>query len=149
MKDSPILLVEDDENDIFFFERAFEQAAIGRPLHVVRDGGEAIRYFSGDWTRFPLPWLIILDLNLPRKHGLEVLAWIRASAPDPVVPVIVLTSSMSDVEIREAYRLGANSFLNKPSQPQQLVEVLRVLKLYWCDFNRVPPPCGAEMLART
>jgi DNA-binding response OmpR family regulator len=147
MSGYPILLVEDDANDVFFFKRAMKLAEISYPLRVVRDGREAIAYFSGgtgfeDRATHPLPCLVILDLNLPHKNGLEVLQWIRSSAPDPVVPVVVLTSSTAELDMREAYRFGANSYLVKPSQPENLIEVLRALKLYWFDFNRVPGPCG-------
>jgi CheY-like chemotaxis protein len=147
MSQHPILLVEDDENDILFFKRAMDQASVTYPLRIARDGREAIGYFSGtegfeDRSQYPLPCLVLLDLNLPHKNGLEVLQWIRRSAPDPVVPVIVLTSSMADLDMRDAYRFGANSYLVKPSQPEDLVEVVRVLKLYWFDFNRVPTPFG-------
>ena len=153
MNDFPILLVEDDENDVFFFERAMKQTQLDHPLCVVRDGREAIAYLSGtgafkDRAQSPLPCLVMLDLNLPHKHGLEVLQWIRASAPDPIVPVVVLTSSTSDLEMREAYRFGANSCLSKPSRPEELIELVRVLKVYWFDYNRVPPASGAELLER-
>ena len=149
MSESPILLVEDDENDVFFFQRAMKHANFDHPLRVLRDGHDAIAYFSGtdqfsDRAQWPLPCFVILDLNLPRKHGLEVLQWIRASAPDLTVPVVVLTSSTSDLDIREAYRFGANSYLNKPSHPEHLLEMVRVLKMYWFDYNRLPPPNGAE-----
>ena len=145
MNKSPVLLVEDDENDIFFFQRAAEKANWEQPLRIVRDGDEAIAYLHGDGTfadreQSPLPCLIVLDLNLPQKHGLEVLQWIRASAPDPAVPVVVLTSSTSD--------LNANSYLNKPSHPDAMVEILRTFKAYWFGLNRVPPPCANEALAR-
>jgi DNA-binding response OmpR family regulator len=140
--DLPILLVEDDENDVFFFERALKHAEFLNSLRTVRDGREAIAYLSGtglfsDRDRSPLPCLVVLDLNLPHKHGLEVLQWIRAAAPDPHVPVIVLTSSTSDLDIHAAYKLGANSYLTKPSRPDELVQLVRAFKLYWFDFNRV------------
>jgi len=154
-----VLLVEDDENDVFFFKRAAEKANLHCPLHIVRDGDEAVAYLQGDGVfanreQFPLPCLIVLDLNLPQKHGLDVLQWIRASAPDPAVPVVILTSSTSDDDLREAYRFGANSYLNKPSLPDGLDEMLRTFKAYWFGLNRVPPPCAPaaphskEMLAR-
>jgi CheY-like chemotaxis protein len=151
MSTFPILLVEDDENDVFFFERAAEKANFNCPLHIVRDGDEAVAYLQGDGAfanreQFPLPCLIVLDLNLPHKHGLEVLQWIRASAPDPTVPVVILTSSTSDVDLREAYRFGANSYLNKPSLPQGLDEMLRTFKAYWFGMNRVPPASAPPTL---
>ena len=128
-----------------------QQAGLECPLRVARNGSEAIAVFSGEGAnksavKEQLPCLVVLDLNLPNKTGLEVLEWIRASAPDPTVPVVVLTSSTSDQDMREAYRLGANSYLNKPSQPDELIELLRVFKLYWFQYNQVPPPCGEELI---
>jgi DNA-binding response OmpR family regulator len=146
-----ILLIEDDVNDVFFFERAMKQAGMEWALCVARDGHEAIGFLSnpsveGD-NQEKLPSLIVLDLNLPNKPGLEVLEWIRTSAPDPTVPVIVLTSSTSDTDMRKAYRLGANSYLNKPSHPEELTELLRVFQLYWFRHNRVPPRCREKQTA--
>lgn len=147
MSEHPILLVEDDKNDVFFFQRAMEEAAFACPLRVARDGGEAIDYLSGtgafaDRVQFPLPCLVLLDLNLPRRHGLEVLQWIRGNAPDPAVPVIVLTSSTSDRDVREAYRLGANSYLSKPSGAGNLVALVRALDAYWFHHHRFTPAAG-------
>ena len=144
----PILLVEDDENDVFFFEHAMKEAEFIHPLRIARNGGEAIDYLAGagafaDRARFPLPCMVLLDLNLPRQHGLEVLRWFREHAPDRTVPVIVLTSSTSDQDMREAYRLGANSYLNKPSQPDELVALVRAVKEFWFHHNRLPPAAGA------
>ena len=145
MNNRTILLVEDDRNDVFFFQRAMEMAGLTCPLRIVRDGREAIDYLSGagtfgDRVQFPLPCMVLLDLNLPRQHGLEVLQWIRGHAPDPAVPVIVLTSSTSDRDVREAYRLGANSYLNKPSGSEELVALVRALDVYWFRHNRLVPP---------
>jgi DNA-binding response OmpR family regulator len=132
----PILLVEDDENDIFFFERAAKRAPLTNPVQVARDGREAILHLSSENNAYPC--LVVLDLNLPHKNGLEVLQWIRSAASNPAVPVIVLTSSTAELDMLEAYRFGANSYLTKPSQPEELVELLRALKRYWLDLNRVP-----------
>lgn len=145
MSDHTILLVEDDKNDVFFFQRAAEKAGLTCFLRIARDGSEAIEYLSGagtfaDRVQFPLPSMVLLDLNLPRQHGLEVLQWIRGQAPDPTVPVIVLTSSTSERDVREAYRLGANSYLNKPSGAEDLVALVRALNAYWFRHNRFTPP---------
>ena len=145
MSNHTILLVEDDANDVFFFQRAMEKAGLTCSLRIARDGGEAIDYLSGtgtfaDRVQFPLPCMVLLDLNLPRQHGLEVLQWIRGHAPDPAVPVVVLTSSTSDRDVREAYRLGANSYLNKPSGLEELVALVRAVDVYWFHHNRLPPP---------
>ena len=147
MSDHTILLVEDDKHDAFFFQHAMETLGLVHPLRIARDGREAIEYLSGtgtfaDRAQFPLPRIVVLDLNLPRQHGLEVLQWIRAHAPDPAVPVIVLTASTSDRDMREAYRLGANSYLTKPSGSEDLVALLRALEVYWFRYNRLPPPDG-------
>ena len=145
MNSDPILLVEDDENDVFFFERAIKLAPVTHPLHVARDGDEAVAYLSGagafcNRAQFPLPALVVLDLNLPHKPGLEVLKWIRESAPEKAVPVVVLTSSTSERDIQQAERLGANSFLNKPSHPDVLVELVRGLNRDWLTGSGVPVP---------
>ncbi len=152
MNESPILLVEDDANDAFFFQRAMKEADFTHPLQVARDGTEAIDYLTGtgafaDRAQFPLPCLIVLDLNLPRQHGLEVLRWIRGRDANNTVPVVVLTSSTSERDLREAYRDGANSYLNKPSDPDELVALVSALKGYWFGLNRVPALRGLETAA--
>src|SRR6476660_732111 len=122
MLELPILLVEDDPNDVFFFERAAKKAGIGVPVHTVRDGQEAVNYLTGegvyaDREVHPFPVLMVLDLNLPQRHGLEVLRWLRNCKTCRTLLVIVLTSSRSELDIHEAYELGANSYLVKPSDP--------------------------------
>lgn len=139
------LLIEDDENDIFFFERALKKVDWGGELRIVRDGREAIAYLTGagvyaDRAQHPVPRLVVLDLNLPVKTGLEVLQSLRRHDRDNTVPVVVLTSSTSEVDMREAYRLGANSYFNKPRHPDELIHLLQVLKDYWLRYNQTPPP---------
>src|ERR1700759_4051699 len=99
-----ILLVEDDDNDVFFFQRAVKKTEWNCRLQIARDGDQAIEYLSSDGSfsdrnAHPLPSLVLLDLNLPHKHGLEVLRWIRASAMDTAVPVVILTSSIAERDI--------------------------------------------------
>lgn len=147
MSPYPILLVEDDENDVFFFERAVQIIGISNPVHVVKDGLQALDYLSGaglyaDRDQHPFPSAIVLDLNLPRKHGLEVLKWIRQKPQWAGLPVVVLTSSSSELDVTVAYRLGANSFFVKPTDPDQLAELLKVIHDYWFKWSRiltVPP----------
>lgn len=144
MTKTPILLVEDDQNDVFFFQRALRKAEIANPLSVVRDGREAMAYLAGqgafaDRARYPVPCLVILDLNLPHQHGLDVLRWIRKEPKLATLLVIVLTSSISEQDAHEAYRLGANSFLIKPADPNQLVELAKAIKIYWLQHNQWPP----------
>jgi CheY-like chemotaxis protein len=146
MESACILQVEDDENDIFFLENAFQEAKISHPLHVVRDGQAAIEYLSGtgkytDRSQYPLPCLVLLDLKLPRKMGLEVLKWMREQAHLQIVPVIILTSSSQPTDVEAAYRLGASSYLVKPSGVYELFELIKVFKAYWLEHNLIPSTC--------
>lgn len=138
----PILLVEDNSDDVFFMQRAFKAAAITNPLHVAEDGDKAIEYLSGagkfaDRTAYPLPCLILLDLKLPGKTGLEVLAWVRKQAEFTTTIVIVLSTSREPRDIHEAYRLGANAYLVKPTSPAQLAELIGAIKTFWINHNIV------------
>jgi CheY-like chemotaxis protein len=140
------LLVEDDENDVFFMKRAFQEADIKNPLHVVSDGQEAIDYLTGtgifaERKKFPLPCLILLDLKLPHILGLDVLKWLRAKREFQGVIVVVLTSSKEDADIEKAYELGANSYLVKPPDAQRLFEMVKRIKEYWMEQNQMPPRC--------
>lgn len=139
----PILYVEDEENDAFFLQRAFSQAGIGHPLVVVGNGEEAIKYFSGggrhETGSHELPCLALLDLKMPRKSGLEVLAWIRKESAVATMPVIVLTSSLQNADIHRAYAEGANAYLVKPSQPSDLVSMVKAIKDFWLTHNRFDP----------
>ncbi len=147
MTDLPILLVEDDSNDVFFFERAIKKAGITAPVRRVGDGQEAVSYLSGegvfaDRTAYPFPVLMVLDLNLPQRHGLEVLRWLRQNKSCRTLLVVVLTSSRSEIDIHEAYELGANSYLVKPSDPAELMPMVELLKAYWLSRNEPPPECA-------
>ena len=137
----PILHVEDREEDVFLLQHAFRKAEINNPVHVVKDGGEAIEYLSGtgkfrDRNRFPLPCTVLLDLKLPRKTGLEVLEWIRKREDFENMVVLVLTSSNEPSDLNRAYKLGANSYLVKPPTAMQLLELAKAFKWYWLEFNR-------------
>ena len=137
----PILYAEDEENDAFFLKRAFKQASIPHPLVVVSDGQEAIDYCSGSGrytnrNEYPLPCLVLLDLNMPRKSGLEVLEWIRKEPSVRTLPVIVLTSSLQDSDVYRAYTHGANAYVAKPSQPDGLIALAQTVKDFWLTLNR-------------
>ena len=140
----PILLVEDDPNDIFLIRRAFQKANILHPIHVVEDGEQATAYLAGekkfsDRIRYPLPTLVILDLKLPRKAGVEVLTWLRAQeAPLCHLPVIVLTSSRQTSDVNDAYDAGANSYLVKPGEFERLLALVTDLDQYWFEFSQPP-----------
>lgn len=149
--DFTILLVEDDPNDILLIQRAFAKASLVNPVRVVRDGEEALRYLDGrglygDRSRYPLPSLILLDLKLPRKSGIEILEWVRQQSPLRHTPVIVLTSSKEMADINRAYALGANSYLVKPVDFDGLLEMVKAIGMYWMILNKGPElsPDGAK-----
>jgi CheY-like chemotaxis protein len=140
-----VLLVEDNPDDIFFVKRAFKANRIAHPLQVVEDGQAAIDYLSGagefaDRDEHPLPFLILLDLKLPQRPGLEVLEWMRGRPELNHLIVVVLTSSHLDVDITRAYELGAHSFLVKPPDARELTEMIGMVDKYWLQMNRPPPP---------
>lgn len=141
--ENTILLVEDNPKDIFLVQRAFRKAEIITPLQVVRDGDAAVQYLSGedpynDRTLHPLPVFILLDLKLPRRSGAEVLLWIRQKSELRRLPVVVLTSSREYTDINRIYDLGANAYIVKPPNFDQLVDILKTLNLHWITYNEKP-----------
>ena len=125
-----ILLAEDDQNDVFFMQRAFSQARLLNPLKVVRDGEETIHYLQGegvyaDRVQYPFPVLLLLDLRMPRRNGFEVLEWLRQQPGLKRLTVVVLTSSKEGPDINRSYDLGANSYLIKPPDADTLREAFR------------------------
>jgi CheY-like chemotaxis protein len=128
-----ILHVEDQEDDVFFLQQAFRRAGITQPVQVVTDGQQATDYLEGvgdfaDREKYPLPFLVLLDLNLPFKSGLEVLEWLRSRPMHRAMVVVALTSSNQEADIHRAYELGANSYVVKPSAIQQQLEMAQHLK---------------------
>ena len=143
VSNQPILLVEDDENDVMLLQRAFRRAAIVNPLQVVRHGDDAVAYLEGtgefaNRQLHPLPVLMLLDLKLPRRTGLEVLQWVKERAGVKKIPIIVLTSSKNDDDVNRAYELGANSYVVKPVSFETLLELVKSLELYWLVRNERP-----------
>src|SRR5512133_545659 len=139
----PILLVEDEENDVFFFKRAVTKAGITNPVQVARDGQEAIDYLYGadkfaNRAEFPLPGLVLLDLKLPFVMGLDVLKWIRQGS-DLAPIVVILSSSREAADIAAAYRLGANAYLVKPAQASELGDMVKAVNDFWLKQNTPPP----------
>lgn len=128
-----ILLVEDESNDALLLERAFRRANLSPNLKVVTDGEQAVEYLEGkgkfsDRAEFPIPSLLLLDLKLPRRSGLEVLEWIRQQDTFKEMPVIVLTSSRHTADIDKAYDLGATSYMAKPEGNfDELAEMVKKL----------------------
>ena len=140
---SNILMVEDDENDVFLMQRAFGKAGVSAQIHVARDGREALRYLHGDAEyadreRHPLPCLTLLDLNLPYVHGLQVLEQIRETPNLRPLIVVVVTSSVADSDIEKAYALGANSYLSKPNALEGFQEMAELISRYWLKRNKLP-----------
>ena len=153
----PVLYAEDEDNDAFLMQRAFAKAGVTNPLRVVVDGAAAIRYLSGsaefrDRQRNPSPCLLLLDLNLPRNSGLEVLQWARSQPSLHDLPIVILTSSSQDRDIGSAYALGANGYLVKPPSSEKLIEIViglrdvclrpNAVNRGWLDLkgNQPPPP---------
>jgi CheY-like chemotaxis protein len=138
-----VLLVEDNVDDVILIERAFEKARIVNPLHVAGDGDEALDYLGGrgkyhDRAAYPLPALVLLDLKLPRRSGLDVLTWMRAEPCIKRIPVVVLTSSRENVDVDRAYELGVNSYLCKPVAFDVLLDMIKTLNVYWLLLNERP-----------
>jgi CheY-like chemotaxis protein len=138
-----ILLADDDENDVLLMRRAFNKAHITNPIHAVGDGEEAVAYLNGeggfaDRNQFPVPCLMLLDLKMPKKNGFEVLRWIRSHPALKRLPVVVLTSSKEVRDINLAYDLGANSYLVKPPDFQDLIRMMKSLEGYWLLLNQQP-----------
>ena len=136
-----LLLVEDNEDDVFLMQRALKGACVTNPLFVVEDGQQAVDYLGGtgefaDRDEYPLPGVVFLDLKLPFMSGHDVLAWIRRQKQLESLVVIVLTSSNEASDLSRCYSLGANSYLVKPPTPEHLEELAKVFKCYWLEYNQ-------------
>jgi CheY-like chemotaxis protein len=144
-----ILLVEDNEDHVLLIRFGFQQANLVNPLHVVRDGDEAVAYLSGEGkyanrAEYPLPSLVLLDLKLPRRNGFEVLEWIRKQRGLSSLRVVVLTTSDEIRDINRAYALGANSFLVKPVDFRDFVQLSQAIKGYWLWLSKAPEAFRSE-----
>jgi len=141
-KRNTILLADDSENDLTLMRAGFKMAACSLPLQEVRNGEEAIAYLKGegsycDRNFFPLPTVMLLDLNMPKKNGFEVLTWVRTQPGLKRLAIIVLTASMRSEDVDRAFDLGATSFLVKPSDLDDLAAMIRCL-CNWIQINRFP-----------
>jgi CheY-like chemotaxis protein len=139
-----VLLVEDSADDVFIMERAWKKADFKNPLRIVTDGQQAIDYLSNsgefaDRQSNPTPCLILLDIKLPFRSGLEVVGWLRKYEPCCTIPAVFLTSSNADMDIQQAYKLGGNAYLVKPPTPEKLSTMLQDLKNFWMEHNQFPP----------
>jgi len=135
-----ILLVEDNPDDVELIKRAFAKSKIMNELVVANDGEEALAYLARpDLDREDMPQVILLDLKLPKVDGLEVLRRIRENERTKLLPVVILTSSREERDLAAGYRLGANSYIQKPVDFDQFVKAVNELGLYWLVLNITPP----------
>lgn len=142
MRDQSVILIAEDEEDyVLLLKRAFAGANIPNPIFSVSTGRDAISYFKGEGEytnrdEYPLPDLLLLDLKLPGFSGLEILRWLRSQPELLDLRVVVLTSSEQLNDVNDAYRLGANSFLMKPYDFENLVHLATVIQQYWLYLSK-------------
>ena len=140
----PVLLVEDDPDDVKITRRAFKKGRISNPLYVVRDGEEALHFlrrtgaYAGDDVEAPRPGLILLDLNLPRLDGREVLDAIKNDADLRHIPVVVLTTSSEEADVLGCYERGANTYITKPVEFGSFLEAVITIGEYWLSIAQIP-----------
>lgn len=138
-----ILIADDDQDDCLLTREAFRECKIANRLHFVHDGEALIDYLKrrppyDDEQKFPMPGLILLDLNMPLKDGREALMEIKADKVLRAIPVVILTTSSAEEDILVSYDLGVNSFITKPVSYSGLIEVIRALSRYWLDIVELP-----------
>ena len=142
-----ILLVEDNEDDVLLTVRALRSLNLLNRVEAVRDGVEAIEFLKcegryADRPRDDLPELVLLDVNLPRMNGIEVLKRMKMEEATSSIPVIMLTTSGQEVDMRAAYESGANSYIRKPVESEAFQQAINNLGFYWLAVNTPPPPGG-------
>jgi CheY-like chemotaxis protein len=135
-----VLLVEDDPGDVLMTREAFEHYRIRNTLHVVGDGEQAMRFLrqAGEYTEMPRPGLILLDLNLPRRNGLEVLADLKSDDDLLSIPVVVLTTSQAEDDIVRSYSLHANAYVSKPVDFDNFIDVIREINKFFLTLVQLP-----------
>ncbi len=136
-----ILLVEDNPGDVRLTKEALKDAKVLNEIYVARDGVEAMQFVhrEGSFANVPMPDLILLDLNLPRKDGREVLAEIKKDPKLQHIPVVVLTTSKADEDIIKTYNLHANAYITKPVDLNRFVEIMHALEQFWFTIVKLPP----------
>jgi CheY-like chemotaxis protein len=135
-----VLLVEDDPGDILMTREAFEHHKIQNKLHVVTDGEQALQFLhqTGEHAGVPRPGLILLDLNLPRRTGLEVLAELKEDPGLRVIPVVILTTSQAEEDILRSYSLHANAYVSKPVDFERFMDVIRQIDSFFVSVVKLP-----------
>ncbi|MGH7206262.1 MAG: response regulator [Nitrospiraceae bacterium] len=139
-----ILLVEDNEDDIVIIHEAFAEARLVNVMKTVRDGEEALAYLAhqGKHKKASMPALILLDINMPKKNGFEVLKEMKADPQLRQLPVIMLTTSESEEDIARSYANGACSYIRKPVDFDQFAKVVKQFEMYWTLVSRIPSNKG-------
>jgi CheY-like chemotaxis protein len=133
---NPILLVEDNPVDLDLTLRAFAARKITNEILVARDGEEALKYIEHWENGEPVPVVILLDLNMPKVNGLEVLEKIKSHPRFKTIPIVILTTSSESKDLKSAYLLGANSYIIKPVDFEKFIDVARHIDLYWRVYNK-------------
>lgn len=135
-----VLLVEDDPGDVLMTREAFEHYRIRNELHVVGDGQQALHFLrrDGDYADAPRPGLILLDLNLPRRNGHEVLAELKSDPDLLTIPVVVLTTSQAEEDILRSYSLHANAYISKPVDFERFIDVVRQIDDFFLTLVKLP-----------
>jgi CheY-like chemotaxis protein len=143
-----ILIIEDDPNDVLLLRKALKRAGIENPIQVVNDGAEAIKYLQGegrycDRSHFPFPSVIFTDLKMPRMSGFDVLEWLRSHSHCSVIPIMILSASKEEKDVKRAYQMGANAYLVKPATLNELQEMVKTAYDFWahCETPMVPGNC--------
>jgi CheY-like chemotaxis protein len=139
-----LLIADDDEEDRMLIKEALDESRINNDIHFVENGEELMDYLNhngnyADKKKFPLPGLILLDLNMPKKDGREVLKEIKADPRLKYIPVVILTTSKAEEDILKTYDLGVSSFITKPVTFNSLVETMKTLSKYWFRIVELPP----------
>ena len=147
--EATILIAEDNRDDALLIQRALRRANLINPLQVVANGEQVIQYLKGDGqyadrSSYPLPELVLLDLQMPRVSGLEALKWIREQPEFELLPVVILTSSDQAPDARRAFELGANSYLIKPGNFEELAQMAQRLGASWLLLKE---PAGHDAVA--
>jgi CheY-like chemotaxis protein len=137
-----LLLAEDEDNDVVLFQRALRKAGVNISLHRVSDGEEAINYIGGkdgfkDRHAFPFPDLVVVDLKMPRKNGIDVIDWVRQSEAKRL-RILVLSSSQEKKDVNKAFDSGANAYMTKPHNFEELTSMIKHLHVFWAEVSERP-----------
>jgi CheY-like chemotaxis protein len=138
MKGINILLIEDNEGDILLTKEAFEESKIVNNIMVMRDGKQAINYFEVQAASHEIPHLILLDINLPKMSGHEVLQYIKSNENYKSIPVIMLTTSSSNKDVTQCYKNHANCYITKPVDVSDFMQVITKIEDFWINIATIP-----------